>query len=302
MGEAAEWEIWRRYGVDISDDGYLENPPKRKRGRPKKESTKPAGLGQDLEGYEEPRSEREYARYTERRVLTGPENLQQITKGTENMSNINTREAVALIQLHQGARLYGVKFMAEGFVKPDQKTYTYKDTQGLALAFNDLVIVEARDAYAIAQVVQLDVSPSAAHVELGKVRHIVQKIDLEQHHARLSRENNAVEKLAMAEVNERLEKYRAQLGGTRFGEVEQLLSWEEPRSAAPSERLYRLDAFLQIHDNETGDIVGFLGDSARGKSGKLGIIVEVNGARRFVIQGDSMAQSHLVLNSVERNA
>lgn len=142
-------------------------------------------------------------------------------EGTTNMSN--SREAIALMQLHNGARLYGVKFMAEGFVKPDQKTYTYKDVSGLELAVMDLVVVEARESFAIAQIVQLNVSPSSSTVELGKVRHIVSKIDQVAHGAKLAKEHEAIERLAMAEVGERLEKFRQQLGASNFESVRNLL-------------------------------------------------------------------------------
>lgn len=194
------------------------------------------------------------------------ENIQ----GTKNMSMMNTREAIALMQLHNGAKLYGVKFMAEGFVKPDQKTYTYKDVQGLGLAFNDLVVVEARDSVAIAQIVQLDVSPSASSVDIGKVRHIVQKIDMMAHNALLSRENAAVEKLAMAEVGERLDKYRQQLGGARFAEVSRMLGGDVQEEVNMD--TVEVDIFHRLIDTTTGEVFGQL--DARGMMGKRGYIAE----------------------------
>lgn len=180
-------------------------------------------------------------------------------EGTTNMSN--SREAIALMQLHNGARLYGVKFMAEGFVKPEQKTYTYKDTSGLDLAVMDLVVVEARDSVAIAQIVQLNVSPSASTMELGKVRHIVSKIDQVSHGAKLAKENEAVERLAMAEVGERLEKFRQQLGTTNFESVRMMLGGpvvDKPHAPTIDQgtRNVRLDERGHMIDVDTGEDYG----------------------------------------------
>lgn len=304
MGEAAEWAIWSRYGVDISDDGYLENPPKRKRGRPKKESTKPAGLGQDLEGYEEPRCEREYLRHVEYGATkTGRfenPNHPNLAKGTPAMTTTNAREAIALIQLHNGAKLYGVKFMAEGFVKPDQKTYTYKDTQGLTLGFGDLVVVEARDSFAIAQVVQLDVSPSETHVELAKVRHIVQKIDQVAHNARLKIENEAAQKLAIAEIGDRLDKYRQQLGGHRFSEVVTLLGSPPAEEAeviendAPFEPDVIIVSDGTLVNIETGATVGRV--TTPGLLGRKGKMSQ-DGTKMFLDGKPGMANAFTVFNA-----
>lgn len=174
-------------------------------------------------------------------------------EGTTNMSN--SREAIALMQLHNGARLYGVKFMAEGFVKPDQKTYTYKDVSGLELSVMDLVVVEARESFAIAQIVQLNVSPSSSTVELGKVRHIVSKIDQVAHGAKLAKEHEAIERLAMAEVGERLEKFRQQLGASNFESVRSLLGGPVV-DTRPAPRNLTIDSEGQLVDTETGEVIG----------------------------------------------
>ena len=352
MGEAAEWEIFRQYGVDISDEGYLDrhyNGPRRRtspgrnlhagegnyEARKYKVSIRERTRGYqivyiengthragafavDRQGNHEwytPDGQKSLVvelaknRMTEARagshysmakgmienaldmtpgrgiqlgiVPPGPpvgyenetyaDETEVRARDMENKSMTNTREAIALMQLHNGARLYGVKFMAEGFVKPEQKTYTYKDTSGLDLAMLDLVVVEARDSFAIAQIVQLNVSPSAAAVELGKVRHIVSKIDQVAHGAKLGKENEAVERLAMAEVGERLEKFRQQLGHTNFEAVRTMLGGPVVNQTIDRNTV-SVDMFHRLIDGETGEIFGQI--NARGMAGVQGYIDE----------------------------
>lgn len=133
---------------------------------------------------------------------------------------MNHREAIALIQLNAGAKIYGVKFLDQGFVKADGKTYHYKDTSNLDIFMFDTVVVEARDSIGLAQVVEVDVSP-ARFSDLGCIRHIVCKIDLTAHRFKLDAEAGQV--FAMSEINERMARLRDQIGAEQFNSAAAML-------------------------------------------------------------------------------
>lgn len=130
--------------------------------------------------------------------------------------------AIALIQLNAGAKIYGVKFLDQGFVKADGKTYYYKDTSNLDIFMFDTVVVEARDSIGLAQVVEVDVSP-ARFSDLGCIRHIVCKIDLTAHRFKLDAENKAGQVFAMSEINERMARLRDQIGAEQFNSAAAML-------------------------------------------------------------------------------
>lgn len=180
---------------------------------------------------------------------------------------MNVQEAITLIQISKGAKLYGVKFMAEGYIKPDGKTYTYKDLTGEPRAFGDLVIVEARDSYAIAQVVELSVEPTAV-ADLGRIRHIVMGIDLVAHKERLAAARTAAQAFVMAEVNDRINQLRNNVGATNFDNVAKLLGRPEVVNDE-GELEHQGDARASVTGGgaimvtETGEIVGYIQDAHR---------------------------------------
>lgn len=98
---------------------------------------------------------------------------------------MNIREIITLVQITRGAQLYGVRFINSGYTQSDGKTYTYKETSGLDLGIGDLVVVESRDAVGLAEVVMVGIEPSTV-TDLGKIRHIVAKVDMDGHHAKLA--------------------------------------------------------------------------------------------------------------------
>lgn len=206
MGEAAEWEIWRRHGVDISDDGWCSKTPKRIKHHPrdcKEAATK------------SPTFQRERDQSADRfKPAVKPLDNLKPKQGTIQM---DTKELVNLMQMQNGAMLFKASF------EDGDKQYAFKDVLGLDLKVGDRVVVEARDTMALVKVKQVNVRLAAIGCNIGALKHAVTKVDTTALDALKAREADAEDRLAAAEVYERLEKYQKQLG-PRLDDAARLLA------------------------------------------------------------------------------
>ena len=134
---------------------------------------------------------------------------------------MNTAEAITLIQLSQGARIVAGSYdTKDGGGAP----YHFKDVLGLGLRTGDIAIVQTKDGFSLVKVISADVLPTDCGCSLDKLKHVVAKLDTDALDAVLATERQAVHRLAMSEVTDRLSTYRKQLGDGGFADVERLLS------------------------------------------------------------------------------
>lgn len=169
---------------------------------------------------------------------------------------MNTNELITIMQLEAGAKLYGVQFLENGTKQPNGKTYTYKDTKGLHLTFNDYAVVEARQGYAVVKIVEIGRSVTDLGCSLGQLRHIISRVPTEQHEQLLQQEHNARQKLAMAEVTQRLDTYRKQFGGA-LDQAQQALGLAAP------------DTTVAAKDDTIGVIIDGQGNFVRVDTGEV---------------------------------
>lgn len=134
---------------------------------------------------------------------------------------MDLNEIVTVMQISAGAKLYGVRFLPDS--GGNSKIYTYKETTGMAIGFNDLVVVEVRDTYSLARVVEVGRSVIDSDINLGQLRHIVSVVPLQDHEQLLRREREAKSKLALSEVNAKLESYRKLCGDSFLEQAQQVL-------------------------------------------------------------------------------
>lgn len=142
---------------------------------------------------------------------------------------MDTDEIITVMQLEAGAKLYGVELLDN----PNGKIYTFKETTGLPIGFNDLVVVEVRNTFALGKV--LDVGRSVLDIgcPLGALKHIVAVLPLDQFELLKTKEREAKHKLAMAEVSKKLTEYRA-LHGDILGQASRALGiFPQPEPQQP---------------------------------------------------------------------
>lgn len=140
---------------------------------------------------------------------------------------MNTAEAITLIQLSQGARIVAGSYDTKDATGAP---YHFKDVLGLGLRTGDVAIVQTKDGFSLVKIISADVLPTDCGCSLDKLKHVVAKLDTDALDAVLATERQAVHRLAMSEVTDRLSTYRKQLGDGGFADVERLLA---PAAAAP---------------------------------------------------------------------
>lgn len=221
MGKAAEWEIWRRHGVDISDEGWCSNHQRFRGHKPVKH--RPQDFERDFTPH--PVFHRERQQLQERFTpSTKPLDQLKPKQGTVQM---DTKELVNLMQLQNGATLFTATF------EDNSKQYAFKDVLGLDLKVGDRVVVESRDTMALVTVTAINVRLSAVQCSLSLLKHAITKVDTSALDALKEREADAEDRLAAAEVYERLEKYQKQLG-PRLDDAARLLSGQPAPQPTPA--------------------------------------------------------------------
>lgn len=123
---------------------------------------------------------------------------------------MNFKEIVTLLQLQGGARLLAVRFIDEK--DPARaKVYNYKCLiDGVDL--NDLVVVETYNHMSVAVVVAELPVQAMTGIEYDQLRHVVAKVDLSTYNRVLAAEQVVKDRMAMAEINERLAAVRDSFG------------------------------------------------------------------------------------------
>ena len=259
MGEAAEYEIWRRHGVDISDDGWLDRhygdgPRRRSHLSPAdlenrrrvnaKRAADKAARREERAAYEAscraapagvavcpPATAPWYSQAASRAQREASEKVNPtVAKAATPIRSkytMNTAEAITLIQLSQGARIVAGSYDTKDATGAP---YHFKDVLGLGLRTGDIAIVQTKDGFSLVKIISADVLPTDCGCSLDKLKHVVAKLDTDALDAVLATERQAVHRLAMSEVTDRLSTYRKQLGEGGFGEVERLLAPAAPES------------------------------------------------------------------------
>jgi hypothetical protein len=149
---------------------------------------------------------------------------------------MNLREIVTLLQLQGGARLLAVRFVDEK--DPSRaKVYNYKCLiDGVNL--NDLVVVETYNHMSVAVVVAELPAQAMTGIEYDQLRHVVAKVDLGTYNRILSAERIVKDRMAMAEINERLASVRQSFGDDGLASFRAtLLGAPAPAQEAPTEEL-----------------------------------------------------------------
>jgi len=144
---------------------------------------------------------------------------------------MNAKEAIALIQLTNGATIFRAEYLGAQMVpQPDGATirgYHFKDVIGLNLEADDLVVVQTKDTFGLVKVLAVNVAPAAVGCALADLKHAVCRVDFGALDCITKAEESAAHELAMSEVHERLDAYRKQLGGS-FDAVKRLLTGAQP--------------------------------------------------------------------------
>lgn len=147
------------------------------------------------------------------------------SKGTDIM---NTAEMIAVIQIQQGAKIVSASYVSNGQAATppgmEQRVYHFKNVAALPLAKGDLIVVQTREGYSLATVVDPDLRANACECPLGQLKHVVNRVDLEALNTVLEGENNAMHALALSEVTERMNKFKAQIGDDTFTSMAALLA------------------------------------------------------------------------------
>lgn len=107
------------------------------------------------------------------------------------------------------------------------KEYSYKCVLGQPLALNDLVLVQAQTGTKLARVSKPNVNPADLGCAFADLKHVVARIDLSELEKIEARETAARNKLAMAEVSNRLAKYRETMGVTALENARDALNGHE---------------------------------------------------------------------------
>ena len=143
---------------------------------------------------------------------------------TQGASKMNTQEIITVMQLEAVAKLVKVRF------ENNTSEYTYKSTLGGHLQKDDLVVVQTgSNGFSLARVSDPNVSPSALSCRFDQLKHIVAVVDLKSFERTQQREVEAANKLAMAEVSNRLAKYRETLGAGALQNARQALGYMPPQ-------------------------------------------------------------------------
>lgn len=123
---------------------------------------------------------------------------------------MNFQEIVTLLQLQGGARLLAVKFVNEKDMA-QARVYNYKCLLP-EVALGDLVVVETYAHFSVAKVVAELPAAAMAGVEYDQLRHVVARLDLTAYDKVMAAERQVKDRMAMAEINERLESVRRNYG------------------------------------------------------------------------------------------
>jgi hypothetical protein len=137
---------------------------------------------------------------------------------------MNTSETVALIQLTQGATIFGAQYMLTKGSYSTSKTYHFKNNLGIDLEVGDTIVVQSRDAFDLVTVTSLNVPHTSLTCTLGQLVNAVQKVDFTGYEKVKANEATAVLQLGMSELHERLEVYRKQLNQGTFENIASILS------------------------------------------------------------------------------
>lgn len=137
---------------------------------------------------------------------------------------MNTSETVALIQLTQGATIFGARYVTEKSMGNAARTYHFKNNLGINLEVGDTVVVESRDAFDLVKVTELNVVHTSLGCTLAQLKNAVQKVDFTGYEKVKNNEATAVHQLGMSELHERLEVYRKQLNQGTFENIANMLS------------------------------------------------------------------------------
>lgn len=117
---------------------------------------------------------------------------------------MKTDKLVALLQATKGVRTVKVKFSNGG------SAYTYKtlDTHRP----NDFVVVEAREAYSVAKVIEMDEVPDINPEADFELKWVVQSIDTARVDAIKDEEKTLARQIAMNEAKRRIQDVLASTG------------------------------------------------------------------------------------------
>ena len=111
---------------------------------------------------------------------------------------MKTDKLVALLQATQGVRTVKVKFSNGG------TAYTYKTLE--THRPNDFVVVEAREAYSIAKVIEMDEVPDINPDADFELKWVVQSVDAARIEAIKEEEKTLARQIAMNEAKRRIEE------------------------------------------------------------------------------------------------
>lgn len=217
MGEAAEWELYRRFGIDTSDNGWVEQAHRRiYRYRHHRRATTDELLNIALTPI-----------HVNCRSYMNTAGEPEVREKPRS-KHMNTKELVRLMQLKNGASIFSAVYV-DGSTG---KQYHFVDTLGLQLEEGDIVVVETRDTFSLVRVMATNLPLHSSTCGIENMKRAVDKVDFAGYDDAKKREGEAEEKLAMAEVYERLEKYGKQMG-PGFQQAQALLG-TGTRSVAPA--------------------------------------------------------------------
>lgn len=121
------------------------------------------------------------------------------------------QELITLLQVNSGMKFVKVVFLHDN--RNGDNTYTYKNLVAPDLAVHDLVVVQTRDTFSLARVIDndvhyLDLNPSIAY------RHVVSKVDLTVLDQVAQQERTLARRMAEAELKRRMADLMAGSGLT----------------------------------------------------------------------------------------
>jgi len=107
---------------------------------------------------------------------------------------------------------------------PAGNVYHFKNVDPLLkLSRGDMVVVEDAKGMSIVVVEQVDVHMAAVTCNLGALRNVVAKIDLDRLHRLHEAESRAFGELAKSQARQRVEEFRKQAGGNVVDDVRRVL-------------------------------------------------------------------------------
>ena len=146
---------------------------------------------------------------------------------------MNRNEMLALLQAEQGFTFVNVKFLSPIDVKNGKiewngeydargKTYIYKCGPEFSECLSgDLVVVPAKNSFAVARVECVDFFPPSDHDFTFNIRRVVSKIDRNEVDKMKRQEDDAMRRMARAEASQKLSELRKHFD---FRKVEMILN------------------------------------------------------------------------------